>query len=385
MSSERVPSRSEVMGWGPYQLSEYLRKMNLSGCDKVVLKNSISGSRFVNMSENDLQKFPKLHAPVSILLMSLRYLEFGRRVVKDMGVHISVVGLPLQDEEEFDDDYESPYSADEGESTEDYESPNDDMANDYEPPPSQPSEELKVGPSLMCQERNRADEFSVNPLTLGFTCPLVGTVLAPPPQISRENKPGRQMKSTPSPIRGVCAAPSLQFKFAPTGLKNCQEFIQKRSCHVIVSINFSSLPFTGAHQSPRCFFVCVCSQELDPRWYVGQVSRGQAEGCLRDLHKDGAYLVRDSMRQLAGQPFTLMVFYQEKVYNIQIRQQNQQFLLGTGLKFQEPFPSVRDIIYHYSQFPLLLIDAKKRNMNQQNQCLLSDPAGYLMMTGQNWT
>lgn len=56
--------------------------------------------------------------------------------------------------------------------------------------------------------------------------------------------------------------------------------------------------------------------------------------CVRVL-KDGAYLVRDSVRQLAGQPFTLMVFYQEKVYNIQIRQQNQQFLLGTGLKFQE--------------------------------------------------
>lgn len=79
--------------------------------------------------------------------MPLRYSEFGRRVVKDMGVHFSVVGLPLQDEE-FDDDYESPYSADDGESAEDYESPNDDMANDYEPPPSQPSEELKVGPSL---------------------------------------------------------------------------------------------------------------------------------------------------------------------------------------------------------------------------------------------
>lgn len=51
--------------------------------------------------------------------------------------------------------------------------------------------------------------------------------------------------------------------------------------------------------------------------------------------KDGAYLVRDSVRQLDGQPFTLMVFYQDKVYNIQIRQQNQQFLLGTGLKVQE--------------------------------------------------
>ena len=51
--------------------------------------------------------------------------------------------------------------------------------------------------------------------------------------------------------------------------------------------------------------------------------------------EDGAYLVRDSTRQQPNQPFTLMVFYQDKVYNIQIRQQNQQFQLGTGLKVQE--------------------------------------------------
>lgn len=57
--------------------------------------------------------------------------------------------------------------------------------------------------------------------------------------------------------------------------------------------------------------------------------------CLCLCVEDGAYLVRDSTRQLANQPYTLMVFYQDKVYNVQIRQQNQQFLLGTGLKVQE--------------------------------------------------
>lgn len=111
---------------------------------------------------------------------------------------------------------------------------------------------------------------------------------------------------------------------------------------------------------------------------MGKVTRGQAEGCLKQVRKDGAYLVRDSTRQLANQPFTLMVYYQDKVYNIQIRQQNQKFLLGTGLKVQESFPSVSDIIGHYSQSPLLLIDAKNRTSSQQNQCLLSDPAGYYM-------
>lgn len=63
-----------------------------------------------------------------------------------VSVNFSVFYLHRQDEE-FDDDYESPYSGDDGE-TVDYESPTDDTANDYEPPPSQPSEELKVCPSL---------------------------------------------------------------------------------------------------------------------------------------------------------------------------------------------------------------------------------------------
>lgn len=60
--------------------------------------------------------------------------------------HLSVCPLPHQ-EEDFDDDYESPYSGDDAESVEDYELPNE-AANDYEPPPSQPSDDLKVCPSL---------------------------------------------------------------------------------------------------------------------------------------------------------------------------------------------------------------------------------------------
>uniref|UniRef100_A0A3Q2TH12 SAM domain-containing protein n=2 Tax=Fundulus heteroclitus TaxID=8078 RepID=A0A3Q2TH12_FUNHE len=59
-----TPYRSDVLAWSPQQLADYLKRMNLPGCDKVVLKNSISGSRFVNLTDNDIQKFPKLHAPM---------------------------------------------------------------------------------------------------------------------------------------------------------------------------------------------------------------------------------------------------------------------------------------------------------------------------------
>lgn len=113
-------------------------------------------------------------------------------------------------------------------------------------------------------------------------------------------------------------------------------------------------------------------------WYVGRVTRSDAEATLRRLGKDGAFLVRDSTRQSSVQPYTLMVLFQHKVYNIQIQIQDHKYLLGTGLKVQESFPSVRGIVDYFSQSPLLLIDAKNRGSDRQNQCLLSDPAGSYM-------
>ncbi|XP_077360230.1 lymphocyte cytosolic protein 2a isoform X2 [Festucalex cinctus] len=121
-------------------------------------------------------------------------------------------------------------------------------------------------------------------------------------------------------------------------------------------------------------------QGMDPRWYVGKVTRVQAEGYLKQVSKDGAYLVRDSSHQKANQPYTLMVLHHNKVFNIQIRHEDKQFQLGTGLKAQESFSSVCDMIKYHSQCHLLLIDAKKRCSGQQNQCLLSEPAG-IYMTG----
>lgn len=67
-----------------------------------------------------------------------------------VSAHLSVSSLLYQDDEEFDDDYESPYSGNEEGSGGDYESPNEDLegANDYEPPPSEPPEDHKLCPTL---------------------------------------------------------------------------------------------------------------------------------------------------------------------------------------------------------------------------------------------
>ncbi|CAK6980054.1 lymphocyte cytosolic protein 2a [Scomber scombrus] len=492
MSSDRVPSRAEVMGWSPQQLADYLKRMSLSGCDKAVLKNSITGARFVNLSDNDLQKFPKLHAPmISKLRSEISKKEerrglFGKKLTTPK-YHEPETAAEVQgwdddefDDEEFDDDYESPYSGDEDGSGGDYESPNDDMdgSNDYEPPPSEPLEDpaQKLCPTLPIGDSEYIDNMSSRgPPPAVCPRPPVASLSVPssrmpadsrrdhsphvgarppgklppgPPQIFRGNKPGRDAGSNPSPVRGanrntvdkswrppLDAAPEPPswpklpvpppsstsvgrsnssvrpppnrdrreqthddalkhntFPLQNKGLPPRPGLPSRLGDSLPPSVPSSdSLPLklqsaiadhrssvTRSDRSPFRSPQPAAAQELDPYWYVGRVTRGQAEGCLKRVNKDGAYLVRDSTRQQPNQPFTLMVFYQDKVYNIQIRQQNHNFLLGTGLKVQESFPSVGEIIGHYSQSPLLLIDAKNRSASQQNQCLLSDPAGHYM-------
>lgn len=495
MSGERVPSRSEVMGWSSQQLADYLRRMSLSGCDKAVLKNSITGVRFVNLSDNDLQKFPKLHAPLIRKISSQISKKEEKRgwfdKNRNQAPRLQEPAADVQgwDDDEFDDDdgYEWPSSSEDEGSVGDYESPNEDDTG-YETPPSEPQEDPahKPCPTQPIEDSeyidNRNNHMSRGPPPVVCPRPPISnfSTLPPPvpnearrepsprrpsenvpsgpPQIFRGNKPGREPGPGASPMRASRSTPdkpsthswrpaadapdppvwskpppsipasnslgrsNFPVQPAPGRFDTRREQTHDEAPkHNTFPLNkslpprpppgrhgdclppgvasASSLPpklqpsladhrgsFGAADRFPPAAAAAAAAptanthmtQELDPRWYVGRVTRGQAEGCLKRVNKDGAYLVRDSTRQLANQPFTLMVLYQGKVYNIQIRQQNQQFLLGTGLKLQESFPSVSGIISHYSQSPLLLIDAKNRSAGQHNQCLLSDPTGGYM-------
>lgn len=71
------------------------------------------------------------------------------------------------------------------------------------------------------------------------------------------------------------------------------------------------------------------------------------------MFQDGTFLVRDSSRKTVTHPYVLMVLYRDKVYNIQIRYQEQEhlYLLGTSLKGKEVlcvFHSLRHLLPHYS-------------------------------------
>ncbi|XP_076966316.1 cytokine-dependent hematopoietic cell linker [Callospermophilus lateralis] len=110
-------------------------------------------------------------------------------------------------------------------------------------------------------------------------------------------------------------------------------------------------------------------------WYVGQYSRQAVEEALMKENKDGTFLVRDHSTKSKAEPYVLVVFYGNKVYNVKIRflEQSQQFALGTGLRGNEKFDSVEDIIEYYQYFPITLIDGKDKTGVHREQCYLTQP------------
>ncbi|XP_018584295.1 B-cell linker protein isoform X2 [Scleropages formosus] len=101
----------------------------------------------------------------------------------------------------------------------------------------------------------------------------------------------------------------------------------------------------------------------DMEWFAGSCDRKEAESVLLGVKKDGAFLVRHSSAQSVRQPYTLVVLYQEKVYNIPVRflEETQSYALGKeGKKTEEIFGSLQEIISHHMKNPILLIDSKSQ-------------------------
>ncbi|XP_055994792.1 cytokine-dependent hematopoietic cell linker-like [Sorex fumeus] len=114
---------------------------------------------------------------------------------------------------------------------------------------------------------------------------------------------------------------------------------------------------------------------LHSEWYIGEHSRQAVEEALMKENKDGTFLVRDCSAKSQAEPYVLAVFYGNKVYNVKIRflELSQQFALGTGLRGEEKFNSVENIIEHYKHSPIILIDGKDKTGVRREQCYLTQP------------
>ncbi|KFV53959.1 B-cell linker protein, partial [Tyto alba] len=95
-------------------------------------------------------------------------------------------------------------------------------------------------------------------------------------------------------------------------------------------------------------------------WYAATCDRKTAEDALYRSNKDGSFLVRKSSGQDSRQPYTLVVFYNRRVYNIPIRfiESTRQYALGREKSGEERFDSVAEIVENHQRSSLVLIDSQ---------------------------
>ncbi|OWK55232.1 Lymphocyte cytosolic protein 2 [Lonchura striata] len=394
MDLRNVPYRSDVLTWDPEDLAEYFR---------------------TNMSENDIQKFPKLRVPW----------VFKRN---------------QSGPDDDDDDYESPDEGQEKEDEADYESPTEEPeeaehdSDGYEPPPSNneeahhsvifPAKSLPSSTDYIGKKPGIPEKPLVSQLrSLGEQLAMMPKPPVPPSDRYERGNPPPLRKQSPGkhswpphkknedeedtalqrPVPQLSLPPYSSNAFPPKSIKPPPKPGSNSIPAAESSRNLSSTgslpprfhpgsnsrsPSRGPADMrpplpiPSRQTVHQANTEEDEgslkdEWYVAFVSRPEAEAALRKINKDGTFLVRDSSRKTVTHPYVLMVLYRDKVYNIQIRYQEQDhlYLLGTSLKGKEEFSSVADIIDHFQRTPLLLIDGKDRG--SRNQCMLKYAAGHI--------
>ncbi|XP_019411370.1 PREDICTED: B-cell linker protein isoform X5 [Crocodylus porosus] len=95
-------------------------------------------------------------------------------------------------------------------------------------------------------------------------------------------------------------------------------------------------------------------------WYAADCDRKTAEDALYRSNKDGSFLIRKSSGQDSKQPYTLVVFYNKRVYNIPVRfiESTKQYALGREKNGEERFDSVAEIIENHQRTSLVLIDSQ---------------------------
>lgn len=95
-------------------------------------------------------------------------------------------------------------------------------------------------------------------------------------------------------------------------------------------------------------------------WYASSCDRRAAEEALQKSNKDGAFLIRKSSGQDLQQPYTLVVLFNRKVYNIPVRyiESTGQYALGREKSGEERFSSVAEMVQNHQRSPLVLIDSQ---------------------------
>jgi len=89
-------------------------------------------------------------------------------------------------------------------------------------------------------------------------------------------------------------------------------------------------------------------------WYKA-IDRKRAEELLKQLNKDGGFVVRDSKHGGQDSPFTLTVYNNNKLFNINIRTRpDGKIALGKEKVDEQAYPSIENMVEHHTNQPIKL-------------------------------
>ncbi|KAI1901129.1 hypothetical protein AGOR_G00057020 [Albula goreensis] len=230
------------------------------------------------------------------------------------------------------------------------------------------SDDLYLEPNAACPPPPRGMRMPPPPKTM--------TREAPPPRTGPREAPPTMMKPpvprvmSSSHLQGDSkTAPPPEVKRPPFAMKPPPPTTVTKPPPPALKESKPSPPLPPQVESPAGGMKTTAlpggedSRLQDKEWFAGNCDRKAAEAILSRVNKDGAFLVRRSLGQNARQPYTLVVLYRQKVYNIPIRylEDTQGYALGKeGKKNEEVFSSLQEIVSHHKDKPILLIDSKSQ-------------------------
>ncbi|XP_040079623.1 B-cell linker protein isoform X1 [Ixodes scapularis] len=93
---------------------------------------------------------------------------------------------------------------------------------------------------------------------------------------------------------------------------------------------------------------------LEGYHWFHNVEREDVDACLNDLG-NGAYLVRVSRRGGDNNPYTLSIYYQDRLFHLNIRRRTDNtYALGTEKPLEKTFASILDLIEYHQHEPIIL-------------------------------
>ncbi|XP_052537627.1 cytokine-dependent hematopoietic cell linker [Tympanuchus pallidicinctus] len=178
--------------------------------------------------------------------------------------------------------------------------------------------------------------------------------------------------------------PKTSFQYTQSSKNVCSSGSTVNAENVSVKRSPPPIRYTACENKPKHSFVKEemeyiaqpTQKDLNKyEWYVGEYDRHEAEAALLEENTDETFLIRDCSKKSNTEPYVLVVYYGRRVYNIKVRflEDSQQYALGTGLRGDDKFNSVKDIIDFYKYVPITLIDGKDKTGAQRVQCYLTHP------------